>query len=286
MVYSVLCVNTITCAQEPTFETSAAYACCIDSHTCIVRAHAYIHTWRLLCIHPYIKRNVAPPIHLHASPHASFLACSTTTCVACRNALAGRHNCLRGTLCGLHRMCVCECCVCVCVACVCVCVRVCVCARARSFECVLWQSCLHAHCACRVCRESERASRRKRERRRASPRASVCTQCGTYMYAPNYREKMQSCIDTHTRIRATLTHPRVHGESESMRVCISHWLICGLTHARVHTHRPTHAHVHTHTKSLKNTCMVREINPGAKTIIIHTYTLLIISFSCSATLSL
>ena len=134
MVYSVLCVNTITCAQEPTFETSAAYACCIDSHTCIVRAHAYIHTWRLLCIHPYIKRNVAPPIHLHASPHASFLACSTTTCVACRNGLAGRHNCLRGTLCGLHRMCVCECCVCVCVACVCVCVRVCacVCARARA----------------------------------------------------------------------------------------------------------------------------------------------------------
>jgi len=129
-------------------------------------------------------------------------------------------------------------------ACVCVCVRVCVRARARSFECVLWQSCLHAHCACRVCRESERASRRKRERRRASPRASVCTQCGTYMYAPNYRGKMQSCIDTHTRIRSTLTHPRVHGESESMRVCISHWLICGLTHARVHTHEEFEEHMH------------------------------------------
>ena len=219
MVYSVLCVNTITCAQEPTFETSAAYACCIDSHTCIVRAHAYIHTWRLLCIHPYIKRNVAPPIHLHASPHASFLACSTTTCVACRNALAGRHNCLRGTLCGLHRMCVCVC-VCVCVR-VCACVCVCVCARARA---VLSVCCGSLACMLIVLVEcAERASVRAGENARgaeqARERACALNVALTCMHQIT-GERCNHAL-THTHAYAQHSHIPVYTERVRACACVS-----------------------------------------------------------------
>jgi len=182
---------------------------------------AHVHS-TCTCVHTYmapsvhIKRNVAPPIHLHASPHASFLACSTTTCVACRNGLAGRHNCLRGTLCGLYRMCVCECCVCVCV-------RVCVCARARACA-VLSVCCGSLACMLIVLVEcAERASVRAGENARgaeqARERACALNVALTCMHQIT-GERCNHAL-THTHAYAQHSHIPVYTERVRACACVS-----------------------------------------------------------------